>query len=194
MSEKYSKLQEEFELTPSTIAILPIQYGSRLYSKIISVEEEILSPYKPLDIIKKACKYYASSYKGRKEGTKALIGASHKAPIVIDPLQSIYFFPTASPNSPNCAWISHEHVNHYKATQDGQTEIIFRNKKTILFPVSLRTFEMQMFRTALLRTKVQQRLSEHELVNRLLLSTDPIVQALERRRNYYLTSKDLFVD
>ncbi|MEF3400758.1 competence protein ComK, partial [Listeria monocytogenes] len=37
------------------------------------------------------------SLAGRKEGTKHLIGVTHKPPIIIDPVTSTYVFPTVAP-------------------------------------------------------------------------------------------------
>ena len=88
---------EEYEINPQTMAIFPVEYGSKIYSKILEEDDEVLSPFKPLDIIKKSCQYFGASFDGRREGTRELIGITHKAPIVIDTNTSIYFFPTTSP-------------------------------------------------------------------------------------------------
>lgn len=45
--------QREFALSPQVMIILPHQYGSKLYSKLIEVDHEYTVPLKPLDIVKK---------------------------------------------------------------------------------------------------------------------------------------------
>lgn|GEM_PF-205904 len=151
------RLSAQFELTSLTMAIVPVPYGSKIYSKVLEPDREYISPKKPLDLIKAGCRYYASSYSGRREGTKELIGVTHKAPIVIDPVQSIYFFPTASPKKADCAWISHEHVVRFHAIDRTKTEVMFQNGSSYVFPISPYSFENQMLRTALLRLKISQR-------------------------------------
>ncbi|WP_050632358.1 competence protein ComK [Bacillus andreraoultii] len=168
MSIKEQKFHYDVVLDASFMAIIPVQYGSKLYSKVIRMEGEEVVPFTPLEIIKKGCKFYASSYNGRKEGTKELIGVTHKAPIVIDPIQNIYFFPTASPKQHHCLWISYSHVSTFKRLDRYHTEVVFITGESIEVPISYLSFEKQMLRTALLRTKI-----------------DPHFVQQERRRHYY---------
>ncbi|WP_394235519.1 competence protein ComK [Niallia oryzisoli] len=149
-------ITEEYQISRSTLAILPIEYGSKLYSQIYDLENDQFSPLKPLDLIKKGCRSFCSSYEGRKEGSRQLIGFTHKIPVTIDSTNMMYFFPTASPLSKRCAWVSHAHVLHYEKVDSINTLVYFRNKKTAIIPVSSYTFENQMLRTALLRTNLMQ--------------------------------------
>jgi competence protein ComK len=162
MTVNQKNLVEEYEINPFTMIILPEEYGSRIYSRVIELEEEYLSPFRPIDIVKKSCRYFGSSYEGRKEGTKQLTGITHKIPIIVDPLSSIYFMPTSSPANPDCIWVSHEHVSSHKKVDSYSTQVIFRNKQSIILPVSHHSFENQLLRTSLLRTKFMQRMKETE--------------------------------
>ena len=80
----------------------------------------------------------------------------------------MFYFPTISPNKPQCAWISHEHVKDYKKVNSKNTQVIFRNNLSIVIPISIYSFETQLFRTALLRTKLAQKLNEHNRRNMVL--------------------------
>ncbi|MBT2684310.1 competence protein ComK [Bacillus sp. ISL-37] len=162
MTGNTRNLVEEYEINPFTMIIIPEEYGSRVYSRVIELEEEYLSPFRPIDIIKKSCKYFGSSYEGRKEGTKQLTGITHKTPIIVDPISSIYFMPTSSPTKPDCIWVSHEHVVFHKKVDAHSTQVTFRNKKSMILPVSHHSFENQLLRTSLLRTKFMQRMKETE--------------------------------
>ncbi|WP_210364639.1 competence protein ComK [Bacillus sp. REN3] len=162
MIEIQKNLVEEYEINPFTMIILPEEYGSRTYSRVIELETEYLSPFKPIEIVKKSCRYFGSSYEGRKEGTKQLTGITHKVPIIIDPMSSIYFLPTSSPTKPGCIWVSHEHVLFHKRVDSQSTKVTFRNKKSIILPVSHHSFENQLLRTSMLRTKFMQRMKETE--------------------------------
>jgi competence protein ComK len=162
MTVNQKNLIEEYEINPFTMIILPEEYGSKTYSKVIELEEEYLSPFRPIDIIKKSCKYFGSSYEGRKEGTTQLTGITHKVPIIIDPISSIYFMPTSSPVNPDCIWVAQEHVLLHKKVDSHRTQVVFRNRKSIVLPVSPHSFENQLLRTSLLRTNFMQRMKETE--------------------------------
>lgn len=152
---------EEYEINPYTMAILPIDYGSRTYSKIIETDEECISPFKPLYIVKVSCEFFGVTYEGRRNGTKKLIGANHKVPIAICPVNNIYFFPTTSPdNTMKCAWIGYEHILDYKKGSKGTTIVLFKNNQTYEFDISLSSFQNQMIRTVMLKSKLSQRLEE----------------------------------
>ncbi|MFD2443135.1 competence protein ComK [Bacillus sp. CGMCC 1.16607] len=178
------KFIEEYEINPCTMLIIPHVYGSKIYSKIIELEDEIISPFKPIDIIKASCEFFGSSYEGRKNGSRRLIGITHKAPIAIDPTNSIYFFPTTSSVRPECIWVSHEHVLHHRRSDSNITHVTFRNKETFGLPISARSFNNQLIRTAHLRTKLAQRMSEMERKTYFYLHTPKFLTALEKRDEY----------
>ena len=164
----HESLIEEYEITPYTLAILPVNYGSKVYSRIIELEAEFISPFKPIEIINKSCEYFGASYEGRKHGTKQLIGITHKAPIAIAPSSSIFFFPTTSPLRPQCIWLSHEHVVSFSRLDQQHTTVVFRNKQIITIPMSSSSFENQLHRTAFLKTKLVQRMEETQRKSRYL--------------------------
>lgn len=176
---------EEYEVNPYTMFIKPVIYGSKVYSQIYELEDEYLSPFKPLDIIKKSCEYFSSSFEGRKEGTKQLIGVTHKVPIVIDPTNFIYFFPTTSPTRPECIWISHEHILNHHPVDSRQTMVIFQNKQSFTLPISASSFENQMLRTALLKSRLMQRIGQTERKS-FYLNRSRIIEASEASRQYSL--------
>jgi competence protein ComK len=152
------EMNEEYEVNPLTYAVVPLQYGSKLFSQIYQLDQELYSPFKPLEIIKKSCRLFGASYEGRKEGSRQLIGITHKIPITMDSTNLMYYFPTTSPNNPQCSWISHEHVMHYDRIDSTSTLVTFRNKKSLVISISVYSFQNQMLRTAFLRTKLMQRI------------------------------------
>ncbi|WP_376767927.1 competence protein ComK [Neobacillus endophyticus] len=149
---------EEYQINSCTMFIKPVEYGSKIFSQVVEVDVEYLSPLKPLDIVKRSCNYFGVDYESRKKGTRNLIGYNRKIPIAIEPANHIFFFPTTSPKSHECFWISHAHVEDYRRVGPHQTLITFQNKKSYLFPVSFGTIEGQMLRTSLLKTKLLQRM------------------------------------
>ncbi len=175
---------EEYEVNSCTMFLAPSEYGRKIYSKVVEVEDEFLSPFKPLDIIKRSCNYFGVDYESRKRGTRQLIGYSRKIPIAIEPTTHIFFFPTTSPNRPECIWISHEHVENYRRVGAHQTMITFQNKQSYTFPVSFSTIEGQMLRTSLLKTKLLQRIESNERKLFYLLHGPKPLKASEGSQDY----------
>ncbi|MGE7601980.1 competence protein ComK [Peribacillus sp. NPDC097675] len=184
MKESCTGIIEEYEITPYTLMVMPINYGSKIYSRIIELEDEFISPFKPLDIIKKSCEYFGSSYGGRKDGTKQLINITHKAPIAIDPTSSIFFFPTTSPLRPQCTWLSHEHVVSFTRLDSKQTTITFRNRKSFDIDVSSSSFENQLHRTSFLKSKLIQRIEETKRKSFYLFTESDGLKASEMISKY----------
>lgn len=160
MEHNQNNLRAEYTVTPYTLALLPVQDGSKVYSRIIELEGEFICPLKPTDIIKKSCEYLGVSYEGRRSGTKKITGFTHKAPITIDPSGSLFFFPTASPLRPQCIWLAHDHILSSTCLDSKQTTVILRNKQSIVVNMSISSFKTQLHRTAFLKTKLLPRLEE----------------------------------
>lgn len=154
------RVLEDYEITPSTLLVRPLFDVEKVSSQILELEDDFLSPFRPMDIIKSSCDFFGSSYEGRKAGTKQLIGVTHKAPIAIDPSNSIFFFPTTSPLRPQCVWLAHDHVHSFKRLDSKQTMVVFRNKQCVSIDISSSSFENQLHRTAFLKTTLMQRIEE----------------------------------
>ncbi|QGQ44595.1 competence protein ComK [Metabacillus sediminilitoris] len=150
-----------------TMAILPD--SSNMYSQILEYEDDLIVQKRPIEIIDDSCRYFGSSYVGRKEGTKDLIRVTHKSPIVIDPANSIYFFPTTSSTRPNCIWVSHDYVKEYSRAEHDNTMITFKNGKQITIPISQGSFEKQLFRTSYLSTIISSRIEQEQRKLNMLL-------------------------
>jgi competence protein ComK len=153
---------DQFIISRYTMAILPHHLHGNSYAKVVEEDGEYVVKMRPLDIVKRSCNYYGASFRGRKDGTRAVIGVTHKAPIAIEPLNEIYVFPTISPNDSRCVWLSHLHVYKYEPTKNDQTIVYFTNEKSILLDVSYHSFVNQLYRTAQLRTKLSERMEARE--------------------------------
>lgn len=157
----------DYVMNRFTMAILPTD--NKYCSEIFEYEQEIFVEKRTLEVIDQSCRYFGSSYGGRKDGTKDLMGITHKPPIVIDPANAIYFFPTTSSTRSHCAWISHSYVKDYSGTKEDNTHITFTNDKQITLPVSVGSFENQLFRTAQLRTIISSRIEQEQRKINMLL-------------------------
>lgn len=173
--------REDYEISPFTFAIVPVEYGSKTYSKIIEFDEEILVPFRPSEVVKSSCDYFGANYPGRCQSTKTLLGISHKVPISIEPGNRLFFFPTTSPAKESCIWLSYEHIVSRVKISSTKTQINFHNKQSIVIPVSYSIIENQMLRTALLKSKLLQKLAEAERKTNYLYNA---IQVNDRKSDF----------
>jgi competence protein ComK len=144
---------EDYEINSSTIAIISVKKGC---SKIIEEDEAFFVTKDATEIISDSCKYFGSSYSGRFEGTKSLIGVNYKAPIIIEESMEIIFFPTSSPRFANCNWICLKKINNIQKN-DKKTVLNFKNGSSLVLDVSYSSIENQILRSSLLESKMRNR-------------------------------------
>lgn len=144
---------ENYEINTNTIAIIPL--NSNL-SKVIEEDMEYEVCKSTTEIINHSCKYFGSSFIGRKEGTKALMGISYKAPIIVEETKNIIFFPTSSPRFDNCTWISLRHVNNYLKNEQNSL-ISFKNGGKLELNISYGSLENQVLRATRLESILRHR-------------------------------------
>lgn len=104
-----------------------------------------------------SCRYFGSSYEGRKIGSKEILGAEYKVPIVIEDSNNLIAFPTTSPYSDDCSWISLKRVNNIYKIDNNNTKIVFDNNKEIIVPCSFRSIENQLSRASRLDLVLRNR-------------------------------------
>ncbi len=153
---------EHLHITRYTMALFPLFYDEHIWTKVLEEDGEIIVKKSPIEMMEQSCLYYGASLKGRREGTKHMIGISHKAPIAVEPANEIFFFPTISPNDPQCIWLSHLHIRHHEHIQLGKTRVIFSNGMDMTLCISHHSFVNQLHRTAQLRTKMNERIEARE--------------------------------
>lgn len=144
---------ESYEINSHTVALLPIEGN---YTKVIEEDSIYTVEKNTTEIINDSCKYFGSSFVGRKEGTKALMGISYKAPIIVEETKNLIFFPTSSPRFENCTWISLKHVNNYlKSSQNSL--VTFKNGKQLELEISYGSLENQVLRATRLESILRHR-------------------------------------
>lgn len=150
---------DSYEINNDTLAIIPID-DSR--SEIIEKENKFIVNMTPLKIIENSCAYFGSSYEGRFNGTKNLIGITHKAPIIIEESKEIIFFPTSSPRLYDCIWISLKNLGNYKRN-DNNSIIMFNNGKILDLSISYGSLDNQVLRAARLESVLRLRKNNSQL-------------------------------
>ncbi|WP_341457197.1 competence protein ComK [Oceanobacillus zhaokaii] len=148
-----------YEVRPLTMAIVAEknQKGEPI-TRVLEEEIEYVVDFPPSKVVDYACKFFGSSLRGRQEGTLDICGITHKAPISIDPLSGMYFFPTTSPKNLRCSWIAHSHIDQINKTGENDTEFIFKNGKRIILRVSYGSMLNQLQRTAQYRFLLDNRI------------------------------------
>ena len=144
---------EKYEINSNTLAIISI---SKNQSKIIENDNVYIINKNSNEIIDHSCRYFGSSYNGRHEGTKELIGINYKSPIIIEETKNIIFFPTCSTRLNNCNWISLDKIKDYKK-YNKNTKIIFKNDIELEINISLHSLENQILRSTLLESVIRKR-------------------------------------
>jgi competence protein ComK len=184
MEKNEKVLCEDYEITPYTLYIKPVLYGNQIYSEVGEIEDEFIVPDKPLVIVKNSCEYFGVTYEGTRDGAKNLVGAHHKVPISISPTSSLFFFPTNSPLKPDCIWVAYEHVDSYNRIDSAHISVKFRNNQTIELKISFSSFQNQMMRTAMLKSKLIQRIEDSERKSFYLFNRSRSSKASEHPSDY----------
>lgn len=143
----------KYEVNSQTIALIPINKNQ---TKIIEEDRNLIINDSAFQIIKNSCMYFGSSYEGRHQATKSLIGVSHKSPIIIEESRMLIFFPTTSPRLENCSWFNFKKLSAYFA-KDHKTFLTMKNGHNIELDISYGTIDNQILRSSYLETTLRQR-------------------------------------
>lgn len=148
-----------YEITYDTQAIVPINSTK---SKAIENSNEYIINDNVLSILEHSCEYFGSSYNGRKEGTKKLLGITHKSPIIVEESRKIIFFPTTSPENMDCIWINLEKIDNYYRLDKKMSAIKFKNGDIIELNISYGSLSNQILRASRLRYILEERINKKE--------------------------------
>ena len=148
-----------YEITYDTQAIIPI---NKTKAKAIENNEEYIIDNNSLEIMEHSCEYFGSSYEGRKEGTKKLLGITHKSPIIVEESRKIIFFPTSSPDKLDCIWINLEKIENYFRIDKKKSAIKFKNGDILKLNISFGSLSNQILRASRLKYILEERIRVKE--------------------------------
>ena len=146
----------EYEINKGTLAIMPNENESSL---VYEDEDRFLVEQSPFQIMEESCKYFGSTYEGRKDSARSILGAEYKVPVIVEDTNNLIVFPTTSPKADDCIWISLKRVKDFERIDGCNTRVIFDNNKEIIVPVSYRTLENQISRASRLDFMMRKRKS-----------------------------------
>ena len=145
-----------YEINSDTLLLLPINDKR---TKIIESDNEYEIEENINKIMEHSCEYFGSSYEGRKEGTKKLLGITHKSPIIVEESRRIIFFPTASVDNSNCIWVNLEKIDKYFKIDNKNSAIQLKNGNIINLNISYGSLTNQILRASRLKYVLEERIS-----------------------------------
>jgi competence protein ComK len=144
----------KYEISNGTLAIVPNEDDNSL---IYEDNERFIVEESPFKIMEDSCKYFGSTYKGRKDSAKEILGAEYKIPVVIEDSTNLIVFPTTSPKAEDCAWICLNRVKNINKVDSFNTKITFDNDRELIVPCSYRSIENQLSRASRLDVILRKR-------------------------------------
>lgn len=144
----------KYEISRGTLAIVP---NSEENSLVYEDNSRYIVNETPFKIMEDSCKYFGSTYNGRKDSAKSILGAEYKVPIIVEENNNIIVFPTTSPSSADCVWISLGRIKYFEKIDSSNTKIVFDNNREIIVPCSYRTIENQVSRASRLDLVMRNR-------------------------------------
>ena len=102
-------------------------------NKILAVEKSknVTFNGNSLSFLKKCCFCYGHSYNIQRQFVIDHFNYYIKTPIILSEYNKIILFPTASPESDNCIWISYNNVERYVQSGKNYTQIYFNGGKVL---------------------------------------------------------------
>lgn len=149
-------VKENYEINASTCALIPKDD----FSTIILEKNDTITTLTPIQkIINYSCAYFGSSFQGRINGSKHILGSKYKLPIIIEETKELIFFPTLSPENNECIWLSLTNITNYY-NQQNKVIVKFNGNKQIELNISYESFENQMLRATKLLLILKSRKNE----------------------------------
>ena len=133
---------ESYEISCKTLALIPIGLNK---TRIIEEEKEYNIEKSLMNILDYNCKINGSSYYGRYESSKLLIGLSSKLPILLKEKGREILIPTTSSRNMNCCWISYNNLKDYYK-ENKNVILVFKNNEKLKIDISIKVFEKQILK------------------------------------------------
>ncbi len=143
-----------YEVNYGTLAIVP---NTKKNSLIYEDENRYIVEETPFEIMEDSCRYFGSTYDGRKDSAKDILGSEYKIPIIVEDTNNLIVFPTTSPQASDCAWVSLNRIKSFEAVDAKNTRIIFDNNKELIVPTAYRSIENQISRAIKLDYVIRRR-------------------------------------
>ena len=134
---------DSYEINKDTVALVP---KDKNHTTIYETDNSFVVDKPVLSIVKESCEYFGS----------ALVGFTHKVPVIVEESFDLIIFPTLSPKNEQCAWVVYDHVFKPEKFKD-KTILVLKNGKKILIDSSDAIIENQLYRCSRLKESLKLR-------------------------------------
>ena len=150
---------DSYEINKDPVALVPKDENTTI---VYEVDNSFVINKPTLKIVEESCEYFGSSFEGRKEGTKKILGITHKSPIIVEESRRIIFFPTNSPERKDCSWINLEKIDKYFKIDKNTSSILFKCGKVVNLNISYGSLTNQILRATRLKFILEERINKKE--------------------------------
>lgn len=106
-------LRKDYVINQRTMAVL-INSDPIYPTKILEDGHIMFCRQTPKEILNQSCLLGGSTLRGRRLAMEKMLHTKSKLPIPVKPNEGVFLFPTRSPRSVYCEWISFFHVKQFK--------------------------------------------------------------------------------
>lgn len=119
-----------------------LKYDPKSKSTLLVTESEAVVSGKPEAILESWANPFGLGLSGSQSAFKSTLAIRQKIPVLIDPFRQIYFFPTQSPQSPQCIWINASRIKAIR--QSGlNSSVVFIGGNSLCLPIGRRSLMKQ---------------------------------------------------
>jgi competence protein ComK len=161
MEDWWMKSIDSYILTSETLFMIPeIDQNNRVCTMVQEGKASFIVLKSPKKILEETLNYYGFTLEGAINGAKAVLGNYHMVPIVISAPLNMYWFPTQSPSSDHCIWISLVHIDDIVQYSYLQSLVSFKTGVSIIINKKAARLINKQQQTAILKVRTEQRLAK----------------------------------
>lgn len=146
----------KYELGNNTLAIIGLKNGK---TRVIENDSDFIIGEHAYEVMENSCSYFGSSYQGRVDGSRKLLGCNYKVPIIVEESNELIFFPTASPITKCCGWFSLNSISSIEK-KNNKANVTLINGKHITIDTSKNSLDNQILRATRLKYLINSRKAE----------------------------------
>lgn len=134
----------DYEINSSTIML---EYCNENETKVYEFDKDFIVNDNLYNIVSNSCEFYGSTFKGRNEASKKILGTNIKVPIVIEDLKKIIYFPIRATYTTGNRWISFNNLDRIEKVSKNSsfTRLYFCNGSTYDVEISYEIIQRQLF-------------------------------------------------
>ncbi|MEO4054191.1 competence protein ComK [Solibacillus sp. CAU 1738] len=145
-----------FNTNTAMLGQMTNEYGE--YFTVIVENKRIYRVNMPMQkLIEINLNYYGSSFRGARDGSRAILGNIHMYPIAINIAKNIIWFPSESMKNPSLRWFALDCILTFGRSGDNETEVTLTSGLKFVIPVKHKEFLKRYNHAHLLKSKMEQR-------------------------------------